>query len=568
MSLGGALQIGRSALEASQRAIEVTGNNLANLSTEGYHRQSVALTSARSQELRNGVFVGRGVQLEQIIRHVDEALQTRIRSAVSDQSASQATRDILTQIESIQNELSDIDLSSRLGAFFNAWSELANSPNEESLRSLVVESGKTLADYMVNYRADLTALRSQVDRSIAQGAEAADEMLSEIARLNREIVAASPGNSNGAHALRDQRDLLLGQLSEFFDISTVEQPSGTVDVFIGSMPVVLNGKSRGVEMRSQTDAEGQLEISLHLKADGSRLDAQSGSLGALVASREADVQAAVEFIDSFAGELIWQVNRIHSQGQAKAAYTDLIGTNRVADTTVALNDALTELGFSPSNGSFQLHVTDRASGSRTSSQIDIDLDGIGTDTSLDDLAAAINGVANVSASITSDGRLQISGLSSNFEVSFSDDSSGALAALGLNTFFRGENAEDIGVNAEIVASPARIAAARGHVEGDNRNALALAGLRDMNLNNLGGQSLTTFWNRHVEDYGVRLGEAVSGLESDTIVVESLQAQNQTISGVNADEEAINLLQFQRSYQGAARFITVVDEMMQTLISLV
>ena len=116
--------------------------------------------------------------------------------------------------------------------------------------------------------------------------------------------------------------------------------------------------------------------------------------------------------------------------------------------------------------------------------------------------------------------------------------------------------------------PQLIAAAQGHVPGDNSNALALAGLRDQPVADLSGSSLTDFWARHVAEFGQRLGLAEQALDSDTIVRESLEAQQQQASGVNTDEEAINLLTFQRAYQGSARFVSVIDQLLETLLALV
>src|SRR5262249_44910599 len=105
MSLLGALGIGRSGLVASQAAIEVAGNNLANISTPGYHRQTIELTPAQDQQVNQDTFMGRGVVIQQIGRQVDNALEARVRNSVSDQSASGVSQDLLTQIQSLENEL-------------------------------------------------------------------------------------------------------------------------------------------------------------------------------------------------------------------------------------------------------------------------------------------------------------------------------------------------------------------------------------------------------------------------------------------------------------------------------
>src|SRR4051812_43866020 len=132
MSLGGALQIGRSGLLASQAAIEVAGQNLANVATKGYHKQTARLAPAGEQELRRGIFLGRGVQVQEILRQVNEGLEGRLRGGIADESSAQVQQDVLSRIEALQNELSDTDLSSQLSTFFNNWSELANTPNDNS----------------------------------------------------------------------------------------------------------------------------------------------------------------------------------------------------------------------------------------------------------------------------------------------------------------------------------------------------------------------------------------------------------------------------------------------------
>src|SRR5690606_13585947 len=141
--------------------------------------------------------------------------------------------------------------------------------------------------------------------------------------------------------------------------------SGTLDVMIGSIPVVLGGDSRGVELRRQS-VDGAIQVSLHVRTDGSRLDVQSGAVGALLEGREGSINRVIDELDTLAGELIFQVNRIHSVGVSETGYTTLIGTTPVApgDTGRALNSpanlSLAELPFAPGNGSLLVHVRDAA----------------------------------------------------------------------------------------------------------------------------------------------------------------------------------------------------------------
>ena len=152
MSLNGALHIGRSAILSSQAAMQVAGNNMANAATPGYHRQIASLAPSRSNGIGRNQFVGTGVHLHSISRVIDTALQARMRSAISDENASQIDYSFLSAIETIQNELSDQDLSSRLSEFFNAFSELANAPNDHAVRSVVLQQGASLSGHINDLR--------------------------------------------------------------------------------------------------------------------------------------------------------------------------------------------------------------------------------------------------------------------------------------------------------------------------------------------------------------------------------------------------------------------------------
>lgn len=569
MGLSGSLQVGRSGLLTSQAALQVTGNNLANVSTRGYHRQTIDLSPAGSTRLHTDAYLGRGVQLDAITREVDEALEARLRTAIADESFTNTRHELLAQVEALQNELTDTDISSKLGKFFDAWSNLANNPQDASLRTLVIEEGATLADTVRTMRGDLSNLRGQVDQQAKDAARNVDDLLSRIEDLNERIAVGGGAASSGSAGLKDERDALLQELGEYLGISTVAHPNGVVDVFVGSLPIVLNGRSRGVELTSEVEG-GDLQIELRIKDDRSPLDLTGGKLASMIKFRKDDLQGAMDTLDTFAAQLITQVNRVHSQGQGLKGSTSIVGATQVLDSTLPLTDPDAGLDFPPGHGSFQVHVTQKSTGQRVTSTVSVDADGIdpANDTSLDDLIASLGGVANVTATRTADGRLRIASTSQDFEISFSDDTSGALASLGINTYFTGKDAGDIDINARIKSDASLLAAAQGHLPGDNRNTLAMVALRDKGVSELGGQSLTGFWGKHVETLAIQTSQAQQAFKADQIVRENLEEQQQQVSGVNADEEAINLMQFQRSYQASARFISVVDELMSTLLNMV
>ena len=564
MSLNGALQIGRSALVASQAAMQVAGNNMANAATPGFHRRTVHLAGARDEMIVAGAFVGTGVRLQSIRREVDTALEARFRGATSEQHANLIDQRFLTALETLQNELTDNDLSSALSDFFNSFSELANNPEDHAIRSLVIETGLALADRIAALGKSYQTTIDEIDHALGTSVIQANNLLDGIAMLNTQITQTEQGASEAGN-LRDQRDSLINELSEFIDITVIEQANGSIDILVDSIPILLAGVDRGLEVRTQT-VNGKIEVSLRVAADGTQLKASGGSIGGLLRQREDTIEPAIDDLDAFAGELIYQVNRVHSQGQGRKGFESVAGSSLVDDTTLNLNNVNVGLDYPVNNGSFFIHVTHQATGVRTVHQINVD----GNADSLDDLIAEINvavGVPNVTASAGIGGVFTLSA-ATGFEISFSDDTSGALAALGVNTFFTGHTASTMGINQTIQDNPNMLAAGAGHVSGSNNTALVLADLQNTSLSGLNDRSLREFWHDSVNTLAVKTDAASLAVQSSTLVRQSLDAQIQSISGVSLDEEAINLLLFQRQFQAAARFIAVIDETIQTLLSIV
>jgi flagellar hook-associated protein 1 FlgK len=563
MGLNTALQIGRSGLLTSQHALQTTGNNLANVGTDGYHRQSVNLSPTRTHDLQQGVRIGTGVGIDSIQREVDQAVESRLRAAVGDENRSQTRQELLGQIESIENELSDAGLSDRMNQFFNNWNELANQPQDQSLRRVVVEEARALSDFVKDMRGELTKLRTQVSKNVQASTDRVNELLTRVENLNEQIGTNEAAGSE-AMALRDERDRALKELSEYLDISTQEGKTGQTDVYVGSEPIVLNGDSRGVQLDERKE-NGETVTKLVTGDNKAELDLSSGKLAAQLRFEREDLAGAIDTVDTFAKQLIYQVNRKHTQGQGLELIDQVTSEHAVDDATVGLNRTAAGLKHDVGHGSFELHVTQRSTGQRQSHTIDIDLDGIGPDTTLQNVANAINSKANVSASVTGGGQLKISTGSNDFAVSFSDDTSGVLAALGVNGFFNGADATDIAVDEAVRSNVNRLAASGDHRAGDNSTALAVAGLRDQAVAPLNDQSLSEYWRGHVERVGIELSEAKEQNQADQTVRENLHERQQSISGVNVDEQTVNLMQHQRAFQASARFITTVDQLMQTLL---
>ena len=560
-----ALQIGRSALLAYQNAIYVTGSNIANAGSNTYARRTPILTPLPSVGMVPGYSTGLGVQLGSLRRNVDEALENRLRTAISDERSALTEQYTLGRVESLFNELSEYDLSSQLNEFFNAWSDVQNTPQDISTRGIVLTVGASLAGSMHRMRNDLVQTHKELNEQITGTTGEINRLLGEIADLNRQVVAAEAGGGT-ANSLRDQRDGALKELSELVSIQIRQQEDGSVNVYAGNDLLVQAAMTRRVRVETKM-VDGLATSQVRFEDDHSLLDARGGTLEGILNSRQQHVLTPMASLNQLTAALIQDVNRVHAEGQGLVGLTDVTGEYAVLDPALALNASGAGLDLIPQNGSFLITVTDDA-GHSIVTQIDVDLDGVGPDRTLNDVAAALDAVDHISASVTADGRLSITA-DPGASFTFSQDSSHVLAALGINTFFSGSDASDISINPLLANSPERLAVATENLEGDGSNAGRIAALANEISATLGGsQSLMDFYNGIVGAVAVSGQAALNAVAAAGIISGALEAQHESTSGVNLDEEAVQLMKFEKAYQGAARYVSVVDELINELIGLI
>ncbi len=571
--MNSALQIGRSAITTYQSALSVVGQNIANAADPDYTRQRAVLDPQTGTPLAQGIQPGGGVTITSLQRIINEALEERLRQALGDVQGAQLQAQILTQIENSFSELSNNDLSSQLSTLKNAFEDVQNNPSDVALRVVAIGQAAALAGTLRQQGQVLEQIVGDINDQIVATAEQADALARRVAELNVEVVEAESGG-HVAGALRDARDALLRDLAELVQIKVRYQESGSATVFIGNETLVQYDYSRGLTTRPIADGDTVRQEVRFVDEDG-QAQILGGQLQALIDARGGDIGVVAERLDQFAAGLIAVVNEIHSNGQGLQGFAALTSSNGVADTNAPLNSAAAGLPLPVQSGSFFVSMTDLAGGQTDSFQIDIDLDGAGgDDTSLQGLVDQINArVPNVTAAITADQRLSLTA-EQGFEITFGhdthfgrDDSSNVLAALGVNTFFVGRGAGSIEVNPVIAAQPELLAAARTLEPGDGTNAQAMAQLQaDINVLP-GGVDLFGFYNQMIGDLGVTTAAARARQDSADGILNALQAQRASISGVNLDEEAVELLRYERAFQGAARFTTVIDRLISELLAI-
>jgi flagellar hook-associated protein 1 len=565
MSLYSSIRMASNSLRANQIAMQVIGQNISNANTPGYLREEVVLTPAPTQKY-GGLLLGMGVEVQAVVQKVDHFLEDRLRGATSDRAGSEVVEETFSQLEGLVNELGDTDLSTSLNSFFSSISEILNQPESVSVRNLAVLEGNKFAAEVRRLAQRVTSLRTDLNDRVHDMGERINTLTQEIQTLNIRIAEAEGGDSSASDAvgLRDQRMVALEDLATLVDIRVEEQPSGGVNVYSGGDFLVFEGTRREVEVVMDTD-RGIAVSEIHLSETSSPLTATSGELAGLMHARDDVLGDFVEQIDDFASTMIFEFNKVFSSGQGLRGYDEITSEFAVDETNVALNEA--GLTFTPVNGSFQVMIHNQRTGLTETTDIQVDLNGMGDDTSLEDLVAQLDAVDGVSATITATRHVQITSDSSDQELAFAEDTSGVLAALGVNTFFTGSDALSMDVSAALKDDPAKFAASRAGIGADTDNAVELADFADKEIAAMNGDSIRILYSRTMSQTAQGSTIARSEADGNRVFEETLRGQKLATSGVSIDEEAVKMIAYQHSFTAAGRYIKTLNEMLDMLVNL-
>ncbi|MDQ7031735.1 MAG: flagellar hook-associated protein FlgK [Desulfonauticus sp.] len=374
-----------------------------------------------------------------------------------------------------------------------------------------------------------------------------------------------------------------GELTIWFGSANNEQDPATSNLSVGDTFTIVPKTG----LYWYENSSSFVNITPQEMPDGSLNERriQGGTIGGYFLFRDAYAGKYKEKLNAFAKALAWEVNRIHSQGAGLDKFNYSNGTYSVTNTSVALSDPASGLIFGDKlqKGNFTIFVYDSSGNVVENSALDFDSATSGIQNfdpsvhSLEDVRDAINNsFSHVSASIV-DNKLVLRA-DDGYSFAFSNDTSGLLAALGLNTYFQGSTASDLGLNQFVNSNISYINA--GHVngagevnEGDNTIALQLAGLENKNVSifttreGLTSQTLQEYYNSLVGNVGADTEMANFNYTYNKTLADDLNDRQDEVSGVNMDEEMANLIKFQNSYAAAAKLINVANDMIKTVINM-
>ena len=572
------LQIAAKSLATQQQGMDTVSHNIANVNTDGYSRQSANLVTAPSDQM--GLFsFGNGVQLDSISRSMDPLIARAQVANNSQASFANTLKEGLSSVEATFGNLGVPGLTSTLDAFFNAQQLLANSPDDPIARTGMVARANDIANLASSMQQQLVARQQSANLEVGTLINSVNTTLDNIADLNTQILKKESGGQAGSQAndLRDRRDIEVLKLAKFIPVQQVSTNDGGLLLQTpGGDLLVQGGYAR--DLKVGTAAGSSFDV-VQFSDNGMTATGigSGGRIGGLMTIRDTQLADYVSTLDSLARNLIFSVNQQHAGGTGTTAVTSYTSGLAPANAAAPVN-ADPDIPFAAKivDGSFTIHVLDSDPPTNPGGTA---VNITAATTSLNDIVAAIGatagtGIAGVSASVNASGALVIDGGANR--VVFSNDSSNFLAAYEINTFFSGSGAADITVDAAILSDAGRIATATADATtsavaiNDNSLALSIFALRDQALNVDGGTpaSLTERATNLAGSFGMDIAAATR----DSIFRESeattLSLQRDSVSGVNLDEEMINMMTFQRSYEAAAKVIQTANQMLTSLMGLI
>ncbi len=613
------IELGKRSLNAHNQALNTVGHNLANASADGYSRQRVQLSASDplyapelEREQTPGQ-IGQGVDISRIERVKDDLLEGRIDSE-SGLEGYWGTRDkYLLQLEQIHNEPSDSSVRTQMDKFWDSWQELSLRPSDTAAREAVLSRGEALAESMRDRYRRLSDFRSVTDGDVRGTVTQVNNLAKEIAGVNLEIVKSKAMGDN-PNDLMDRRDVLVEKLGHLVPISVDQRDSDEFMVHVDGLILVQGKLARAFEMQ-RPDEEGF--ASPAWQDTGLPASIKGGSLGALLELRDGDARKEMQTLDTMALSFSDLVNETHRAAYGANGKTgldffkewpfinnvegnyDRNGDGKYDSTYVYRMTGANALTAQEQIG---LAGTIKLSSAKGVTEVAYNP----TDT-VADLVSRINHAgAEVTARLTREGKLELRATPAEnkgdpaFVVRHVEDSgqflvgySGLLRANGAAGAYDWGQAgataslRPAGVDfavaplahpagwlevaPEIKSDPGSIAAGFGAngkpaAAGDGSAALAIAALRTQAV--MVGSSRT--FDDHFAEAVARVGlsgeRAQSASATHDRIGKELRDLRQSMSGVNMDEELANMIKFQHGYEAAAKFITKVDSMLDTIIN--
>ncbi|MDY6398219.1 MAG: flagellar hook-associated protein FlgK [Treponema sp.] len=613
----GAIEIGKRSLMAHSTQINTAGHNITNADTEGYSRQRVQIKTFDplyrpdlTREERPGQ-VGQGSSVESINRLRDELLDQRI-VAQSNQETYWTTREkYYTMIEQVYNEPDEISVRTNMDKYWQSWQELSVYPESQAARQAVVTRGETLAESIQQRYKALSGIGDLINGDIDATVKQINTITKQIADINGEIVKVNAMGDN-PNDLLDRRDLLVEKLSGLANITTDIRDDDEFMVHLEGNILVQGHVARNFEVEPMTDNNGYSRV---IWSDTKNtVQVSGGTLGALIELRDVDIREQVQSLNTVTMNFADLVNDVHRAG---------IGMNNVTGLdffvqhpfVTSVNGNYDRDGDGVDDHSYLFRFTGTNS---LNPQEKLGLEGEmklsgksgtitvpyhATDT-IEEVVARINDSdGEVKAYLDRNNRLVLKATTAkemenpDFVIRHVEDNgmfltgyagilngSGAenaydFAQADASNALRGEFAVSpvlnpagyVEVNPDIKGDVLSVAAAYPNSQGksmigDARAAVEIASIRNTDVMIGKDRTFDDYFANSVTNVGLKGEQAEMNMLSQNAIMDDLRNLRDSISGVNIDEELAEIIKFQHGYNAAAKFVSVIDQMLDTVIN--
>lgn len=620
------LSLGVSGLNASQLALDTTGNNIANANTPGYSRQTVQVGAQAPQKMGD-FFMGNGALVQGVQRQYSQFLTTALRNASAAQAQSTTYSDLAGRLDNLLAGSSATGLQSSVDSFFSGLQNLANNPADMPTRQAVLGQAQTMVTQFQGLASQFSQFQSEVNTRLGADVKQVNSLAQGIAQLNGQIVQMQ-GAGQPPNTLLDQRDALLQQLSGLVGVTAVPQDNGTLNVMVGSGQQLVLG-TQASELKVVTNAYDPSRSEVALSGTGTVISSQlsGGEIGGLLAVRDQVMVPAQNQLGRMAVALGSIVNAQNASGMTLSgqmggaifslpAPTVLTSQANVGNASVAAT-----ISNATQLTSYDYTLRDTSSGwtLTRSDGTSVALSGAGTTASpftADGLSMVVSGAAQVgdsfqiqptrnaaagialvlndpsglaaalpvasSTSSSNTGNATIGtpsvtnannpNLLSTVNITFTSPTSYQINGSGSYAYTSGANITMNGWSVAMSGAPQAgdsfsVGSNAGAV-GDNGNALLMGSLVQKGVLDGGATTVDQAYGQLVSGIGTLTQQSQNQLTAQTALVNQATSAQQSVSGVNLDEEAANLVRYQQSYQASAHVISTAQTLFQSLLTAV
>ncbi|MBA0037943.1 flagellar hook-associated protein FlgK [Pantoea sp. BIGb0393] len=536
-----------SGLSAAQAALSTTSNNISNYTVAGYSRQTAILSQSNST-LQGSSYYGNGVTLSGVQREYDEFITAQLRGSSANYSAVNTQYNQISNIDDLLST-STTSLSTSIQSFFTNVQNVVSNANDPSARQSMLSYAQGLVNQFQTTAQYLNNMQNSVNTDVASSVDQINTFTSQIADLNSQIAKLTTGGGAAPNNLLDQRDQLVNSLNNVVGVN-VSQQDGSYIVSMGNVTLV-NGKNSTslVAMPSSSDSTRTTVGYVDKQAGNVEIPEKTlttGSLGGLLAFRTQDLDSAQNQLGQLAAAFTTSFNSVHSEGYDsngdQGGNFFNIGSPTVVGNSKNTSAATVTAAWSDTSAMKASNYTVSYDGSNWSV------------TRMSD---------NVKFSVTpdaNDGTLNFDGLKLTVSTSPAPNAKDSFLVKPVQNVIAGMSVA--------ITDESQIAAASSATSGesDNRNAQKLLDLQDSKLVN-GNATIAQAYASLVSSVGNKTSTLETASTTQENVVTQLSDRQQSVSGVNLDEEYSNLTKYQQFYMANAQVLQTASTIFNALMGI-